>query len=372
MPRDINQRLSALRARRSGTDRMSAVAMDAREELLAKSFVTESYHARAKSKSYTEYALGAMQEVDADSTRISLNTAERVGKQLEAHLGNAGIPVLFELQGSVPLNVHIRGVSDVDLLTLSGDFLTYDPSGPAEYSSVPTPKTSVTVLSTIRAEAEKALRLKYPAATVDTTGSKAVKISGGTLARPVDVVPSHWHDTAAYQRSKQKSDRVVTIFDNKKVTTLDNYPFKHIALVTERDGRVYGSLKKAIRLCKNVRSDADSDIKLSSFDIASLMYHADQPALTLGCFYELSILAETQRFLDSLWRNQAYAKTLRAPDGSRCILDSEDKMTGLLHLSNEMDDLLKQVAKEQNSLLKLQGDPSLGDSREALRALKVV
>ena len=131
MPRDIGQRLSALRARRAGTDRLSAVAMDARQDMLAKSFMKESYQAKAKSKSHTEYALGAMQEVDTAYTRISLDTAERVGNQLEAFLDSRGVKVIFELQGSVPLNVHIRGVSDVDLLTLSGDFWTYDPSGPA-------------------------------------------------------------------------------------------------------------------------------------------------------------------------------------------------------------------------------------------------
>jgi hypothetical protein len=66
-----------------------------------------------------------MQEVSPDYTRISIETAERVGRQLDAALTVTGLSVEFRLQGSVPLNVHIRGVSDVDLLNLDVGFLTY-------------------------------------------------------------------------------------------------------------------------------------------------------------------------------------------------------------------------------------------------------
>jgi hypothetical protein len=372
MPRDINQRLANLRARRSGTDRLSAVAMDGRSGILAKSFVAESYQKRAKNKSFTEYALGSMQEVDPDYTRISIETAQRVGRQLDQALPATGYPVEFRLQGSVPLNIHIRGVSDVDLLTLSKDFYTYDRRGSSaqagQYHGT-TSRTSLGVLSGIRKHVEETLKEKYPAATVDTRGGKAIKISGGSLARPVDVVPSHWHDTISYQTSKQERDRAVTILDKKTWATIDNFPFLHIALVHERDAESVGGLKKAVRLCKNVKSDTDSDIKLPSFDITSLMYHADQSALTIGCVYELAILAEAQRHLDYLYQNIDYARTLKVPDGSRCILDSTEKITALALLSVELDDLLRQVAKEQNFSLSSQSQPSLQASREAVKSL---
>jgi hypothetical protein len=54
------------------------------------------------------------------------------------------------------------------------------------------------------------------------------------------------------------------------------------------DKEVLGGLKKAIRLCKNVRSDAEHAIALPSFDIAALMYHANKPSLTIGYIYELN------------------------------------------------------------------------------------
>lgn len=375
MARDISTRLNALKARRSGTDGLSRVAaLDAKSDILRKSFLSQRYEGRAPGKKHTQYALGAMEQVDAEYTRISLETATRVGRHLERALAEAGMPVHFRLQGSVPLNIHIRGVSDVDLLTLDSDFFTYDVIGLHSQLGLytnPTSKTSVGVLHAIRREAEQTLRNKYPAADIDTGGGKAIKISGGSLARPVDVIPAHWHDTAKYQEGHRDHDRAVTILDKKIMRTLHNFPFLHIALVDARDMETAGSLKKAIRLCKNVRNDADYEIDLPSFDIAAIMYHADRDALWMGGAHELDILAETQRHLDYLYRNQAYAKTLQVPDGSRLIFDSEAKMTALLSLSCEMDDLIRQVAKEQSVRLALQERPLLAESRSAISSVSL-
>jgi hypothetical protein len=311
-----------------------------------------------------------MEAVDADYTRISLETAERVGRQLDAGLAEVGLNALFRLQGSVPLNVHIRGVSDVDLLNISSEYLTYDKSGArsvnCHYTS-PTSRTSFEVLSELRASTEKILKRKFPAAVVDCTGGKAIKLSGGSLQRPVDVVPSHWYDSAAYQASGSEVERGVVILDKNKSSTIENYPFTHIALVTRRDEGASGGLKKAIRLCKNVKSDAEDDgtqIDFPSFDIAATMYHANIVALGANTYYELSVLAECQRFLDYLTLNESEARKLVVPDGTRRVFDSDRKLAGLRKLSLEFDDLAREVAKEQNPLVG--SNPSLSASRQAI------
>jgi hypothetical protein len=215
----------------------------------------------------------------------------------------------------------------------------------------------------------------YPAASVDTSGGKAIKISGGSLARPVDVVPSHWHDTIDYQATGLEHDRGVTILDKNVPTTVKNLPFLHIKKITERCGAVVGSLRKAIRLCKNVKADAESEgqeIRLSSFDIAATMYHANQAALLNGAVYELAILAETQRHLDYLYNQQDYARTLLVPDGSRAIFDSAEKFVGLYRLSIEMDDLLREVAKEQSRQLRISTSPSFEDFRRSITSAYIL
>lgn len=69
--------------------------------------------------------------------------------------------------------------------------------------------------------------------------------------------------------------------------------------------------------------------------------------------------------------DKEYAKSLKTPDGSRCILDTEAKFSALRSLSVEMDDLLRQVGKEQSNLLAQQELPSLNESRAAVGSLYV-
>ncbi|WP_460140491.1 hypothetical protein [Pseudomonas sp. S2_E01] len=373
---DINQRLSRLRARRNGTDRFDHITQDAKDFINNKSRTAEAWERRSKDKPSTTYALGAMQPVDADYTRISLETAERVRNQLSTRLQTIGIPTEYRLQGSVPLDVHIRGVSDVDLLTLRTDFFTFDPAGIVStrggYNL--SSRNSKEVLIELRAHSERQLRLAFPAVNIDSSGGKAIKLTGGSLPRPVDIISSHWFNTTAYQSSNTEHDRAVTIYDKAADITIDNWPFTHIKLVKDLCDTTGGGLRKAIRLCKSVKADIEEDgrkVNLSSFDITACMYHADMQQFRNGVAYELTILAEAQRFLDILWQDKAFARTLRVPDKSRLIFDDEKKFEGLLALSAAMDELLIQVAKENSFLLVLKEKPGHAESRNVLTSIYV-
>ncbi len=373
MARDIERRIRQLNTRRRGADRLTRVSKDAQSEILANSLTEETWQKRAPDQPYTRYALGAMQELGPEYTRISIETAERVGRQLKERLESGGRFVEFRLQGSVPLNVHIRGVSDVDLLNLESYYYSYYRLGPralAGLYSASTSETSVDRLMRLRRECETILIAAYPAADVDISGGKAISISGGSLARPVDVVPSHWVDTIEYQKTLQEIDRGVEILDKNVRETIENTPFLHISRVHARDQmEADGGLKKAIRLCKNVKNDAIEDgkaVDLPSFDIAGVMYHANQSALSMGRIYELAILAETQRFLEALSNRPEFAKTLDVPDGSRKIFDTHQKLTGLKALSSEIDDLAREVAREQSNSLKHYDSLPMEDSRRVI------
>jgi len=375
MPININDRLDRLNSRRKGMDRLGRLTESAQLEIVRKSAHSEAWQRRASTgQPNTRYALGAMQEVDPDYTRISRETAQRVADQLKNGLTARGFQVDSRLQGSVPLNVHIFGVSDVDLLKLDTNFYTYATYGArslaGRYAGTATSATSVGTLLALRREAEAILKAKYPAATVDCTGRKAIKIYGGSLARPVDVVPSHWNDNIEYQASGREIDRGVVILDKSVPTTIGNLPFVHIDKITERCNQTLGGVRKAIRLCKNVKNDAEVErgvtIALSSFDIGAAMYHADLAALRAGSHYELAILAETQRHLDHLTMNETYAKSLRVPDGSRAIFDTAEKLAALRTLSLEMDELAKAVAAEQSRAVIKSLGASTYDARRVL------
>lgn len=369
MARNINDRLTNLSNRRKGTDRLDRIGTESIASIVNDSMLVEKWQKRATTQPFTRYALGAMQAVEKRYTDISIETATRVGKQLQQGLS---MNVDFRLQGSVPLDVHIRGVSDVDLLTLAGSYLTYTQGGALASSGwyIPSNRRPVDVLLELRREAETVLKTAYPKVTVDCSGGKAIAMSGGSLARPVDVVPSHWHDNIDYQKAQQEHERGVTILNKHVPTTIENLPFLHIHRINEADTLTLGGLKKAIRLAKNVKNDAEDDkaaMKLPSFDIAALLSHADKAALRIGFNFELAILAETQRFFDWCWNNQAAARQLRTPDGTRAILNSDDKMDGLRAISAELDNLAGEVAREQSSVIRDLPAPTHQVITDALR-----
>jgi hypothetical protein len=370
----VNARLGRLSARRTGLDRFNVLTVDAQSYVINKSLTPEAWQKLSRTKPNTAFAIGSMQPVDANYTRISLETADRINNQITKRVN---LELEFKVQGSVALNVHIRGVSDVDLLVLTNEFLTYATAGARSnsgYYSNPTALTSVDVLRDLRLRCESALREAFPAATVDSSGSKALKIHGGSLARPVDVVPAHWYDTFNFQNSGIEYDRAVRILDINKNNTINNWPFLHIHLISERCKTTHGGLRKAIRLLKNVKAELEAEnrkIYISSFDIAALMYHADMTRFAIGYIYELSILGEVQRYLDYLYQNKNIAAQLMVPDGSRLIFDSPEKTASLLTLSYAVDQLMIEVAKEQNYLISTKEKPSHLECREAINYLSV-
>ncbi len=130
MASDINSRLAQLRTRRKGPVNLpqetlaKAGALNGRVAL-DEAWAPEDWEKRGNSsQQWTRYVLGAMEAVGAKYTQVSKETADKVANQLKDRLARAGIRAQFELQGSVPLNVHIKGVSDVDLLALTLEYRT--------------------------------------------------------------------------------------------------------------------------------------------------------------------------------------------------------------------------------------------------------
>lgn len=367
MTANFSSRINDLKARRKGTMQLAAMdsMLESTQILVNKSRQQEAWEFRAAGKKATNYALGSMQEVDPVYTRVSKETGERIENQLYKRLEARGINTTYRLQGSVPLNIHIRGVSDVDILAIDEQVLMAEKDGIRYNTYLPATRASLDVLQSLRTSVEECLTEAFPTAKVRKENAKSVKITGGSLARDVDVVPAIWWDTKKYQQSYDETDRGVAIFNNKTISRIYNTPFLHINLIEMRCNQTSGCLRKSIRLLKNIKADAENEgvnINLSSFDIASMMYHCDISNLSRGRFYELAILSETQRWLDWLWMNFESAKQLDVPDGSRKIFDEDAKKNGLLMLSSQVDSLLKEVALEVNSGL---GDgTTLADMRE--------
>ena len=349
MASNYTQKLEKLRQRRAPTANLrksltAGLAFDSAEAR----HTVESYESKGKGDA-TRYALGCMAEVPAEYTEISIRDGQRISDQLTKQTEYS---VLTRLQGSVPLNIHIYTSSDVDLLVLADWFVTVDmPVVPPSTYNFRPDLSPVSELGKLRSFCERYLTSKYPAADVDVSGAKSIAVSGGSLARKVDVVPAHWVDTSDYQRTKNQSFRDVCILNKTDRSTMSNRPFLHMALIEIKDSASDGYAKRAIRLLKCLSRDSDVEIKLSSYDIAGLVYHMSNDLLKVNQYLPLQLLNRIEEYLRYLEANPFYATSLRAPDDTRTLLDSADKVRSLSALRQELTDVIDSVAAEYNTEL---------------------
>lgn len=336
-----SNRLQRLNDRRRGLYTKQGVYL--RQDALTAPILTEKY-AGLQQPEPVKYALGAMQPVDATYTKNTYAEGDRVRKQL---LENVSMRATTEYQGSVPLDVHVRGNSDIDLLLLRTDYVTTEAGLDRHYHyDVYQGKPTVEALRDLRKEATSILTNNFPAAHVDTTGSKCITISGGSLRRVVDVIPSNWHDTLAWKTSGLLEDREVCILDHHAGTTINNRPFKHIEEIKRKCNLYNGSVRKVIRLLKNLSYDATSQPDISSYDIAAIVWHMNSSQLSIGPYMDLMLLGHAQNHLWYILNYQAYRDSLETPDRTRKIFNTPGKVTALRALANELDQLIQDIAKE--------------------------
>ncbi len=346
MATDYSNRIGRVNARRnnSGATRLSEAASFSDDRSLWDA-LTKSYASKTRSRSF-QYALISMQEVDKQYTSISFREAERVAKQIDLGLLKQGTAVTVELQGSLPLNVHLRRVSDVDMLVWPDGFYVFDTNGIAALSYVYSASNAASEITSLRSHCVAAIRTAFPAAKVDDSGGKCITVSEGSLLREIDVVPSVLYRTATYQRTQKDEDRGIQIYDRKAHALITNYPFKVRALINEKDVRTAGGCKKAIRLLKNMKEDSDTTIALSSFNIMSLVYAMPDSTLSHMVYYPGKIVASLQAWFFELANDHAKLKGLDTVDGSRKIIQSSAEVAGVSQMAEELNVLLLRIAQD--------------------------
>ena len=202
----------------------------------------------------------------------------------------------------------------------------------------------------LRNDAIRILGNHFPAATV-TPKDKSICITGGSLLRDIDVVPSVWLDTIAYQYSNHKNDRGVEILDRSKWELVPNSPFKFRYEIDSKDRRVGGNLKKVIRLLKTLMKDSEQENRLSSYDIASMVWNMADNLLLVATYHDLVLLDNARTWLFSLLNDESLRILLNTPDGSRKVFDNDsEKKKGLQSLYSDLDSLCLSIYRELTAL----------------------
>lgn len=326
---DINTRLNNLSSRRY--DR--AIVGNSGIESLSKSLLFENqydFSSLAEKEKWTKYVLDSMAEVPKRSTEISFEEGEKVKTHLKEHLRDYGLSAEFRFQGSVINNTHIKGYSDIDLLVITDKYYTLErPQVP----TVPYNGNPLDDLNELRNVCVKILREAYSVAHIDNSGSKSIKISGGSLRRDIDVVPANWFNSNLFNQFPQQDFyRGVQVYNKKENSRDTNYPFYNKELLNRKDARTNHLYKSIVRLAKNIRCDSDNKLvqEISSYDIQALFYHMND-----SCFYNIQgidVIPVMTKYLEQLLGNPSSYLNLEVPDKTRLISDKVSlNVLGLLY-----------------------------------------
>ncbi|MGL4908857.1 MAG: hypothetical protein ACRC3G_05955 [Bacteroidales bacterium] len=305
-----------------------------------------------------KYIKLSMRGVEPEYTQISKDAGERVKTHLSS-LSN----VTFRYQGSVMTNTHIKGVSDIDLLTICDKFYSWDGIGVRNILNSSTERTrfyssqitklenetklspyignSLSDLMQLRLDSENILSQKYTQ--FDASNGKAIKIKNLSLNRDVDVVTASWHDNVNSIINDKGDYRGIQVYDkNKHKNCPADYPFLSIKRINDRGSDTNDRLKKMIRFLKNIKANSTQNIELSSFDINAICYDIEVAKYAHISYVELVSVLYLQIF--DICTDKKHSDSVVSVDGNEYIFR---------YNSNKLENLKKLLSEVQSILLDL-------------------
>ena len=297
-----------------------------------------------------KYIRMAMMAVDDDYTAKTKQAGEAAKEYLRRELKD----VEFRYQGSVMTDTHIKGTSDIDLLVLCTKFYHTDIAKVRGEINNPTNHTYSELaclksydnrfsryqgkcyedVRQLRLDIERVMSAHYHKC--DISKPKSVKITNQNLHRDVDVVTSCWYDSFYYVvNGEDETDRAISIYN--KDTNTDkgpDYPFLSISRINKRSSATNGRLKRMIRFLKNVCSDSDQTIDLSSFEINAICYDIPKDDYINKDYREL--VGVVWRKMYHLWED-GLASQLKSVVGDEYVFKGKpEKLQALKLLENEV------------------------------------
>lgn len=331
----LDERIRRLRVRK--TDAVQGV--QTRSARLAKSDTQFDSPADA-----LDYITESMFPVDAKYTKSTFDECKRVENQIAEACRAASVGVSFDHQGSVTSDTHIRLYSDIDLLSITPKYVAIQP--PLK-PTIPYQGDALADLRELRTITEKRLSTSFPNAKVDTTGMKAVSISGGSLLRKIDVIFAARLITEAYQTTGDNDFRGLDVLDLDGPKRISNLPFLHNRELRLKDEATGGDLKRLIRFAKSAKYDADSRIDVSSYDLASLCYNLPLESFRLAKGSDFELAREFLNFSEHVRNNAPNQSSLRVPNKTRLLFGEQGINVGALKLFNE--EILEILLQAANS-----------------------
>ncbi len=355
---DYDELLSEMDKRKFGTDRLQRIV---NEEYALKRFDSAAYESFNKARQYqflqvssvVKYIIGAMLPVSEKYTRQIISCRDRVENVLKQMNENTyrSAPLEFKYQGSVSNNTHIRHNSDVDLLTITGNFITLEyPQRPQKpYLSNP-----IDDLKLLRENCVNQIQKVMPSVKVDDNGAKSIALTGGSLVVKVDVVPANWFESNKYAETKNPIYKGIQIYDKKQNKRILNYPFWFNELLKQKDASTGGVFKRAVRLLKSIKADMEridnEKISFSSYGISSLLYSVSNFKYQIG-ESPLTLLKVVNEALSYYAHAGNYGK-LTDPIGEP-LNSNSNTISGIRKLQSDTSQMISDIGEDIDRIIKI-------------------
>jgi hypothetical protein len=315
------------------------------DEEIRKADLSESYGKAILPKNL-EYLIESMRPIGKKYNDVTLQAATNVENHLEQSL-DLRFSRVYRTQGSVMTETNIMLHSDIDLLTIVNGYFYQAPAlHPVLSPYAGEPDDDIINL---RKQATEIMERRYDE--VDKSGKKCISIYNKNLRRKVDIVFSFWYDTKPYVDSKDEYYRGVYLYDFPAKRKELDYPFAHIRSVTQKGTATNDGSRKGIRLLKTLKADSEARIKLSSFELTCVVHAIANEDLFYQNRNELKIAINISVQIEKMLSDAAYRKSIKSPNGTEYPFTSDDCLTGLLNLKEDLDQLIKDCGGELNNYL---------------------
>ncbi|MCH5159312.1 MAG: hypothetical protein J1F66_00495 [Clostridiales bacterium] len=302
--------------------------------------------------SLIRYIVGGMLPVAQNYTQQIIScrkSVENVLKQMNDNIYYSA-PLEFKYQGSVSNNTHIRHNSDVDLLTIIGLYETLEHPQRPQYPYKGVPEND---LAELRNNCVGQIKKVMSSVHVDNSGAKSIALSGGSLIVKVDVVPANWFNSNRYAETNNAIYRGIQIYNKRNNERILNYPFWFNDLLKNKDSFTGGVFKRAIRLLKTIKTDAERElgakINFSSYAISSLLYTIPTNKYWIG-ESPLTLLKVINETLEFYGHEKNFSKLLD-PLGDQ--LSSSESIEGVRQLQSVTSMMLGDIGDDINRVIKI-------------------
>lgn len=308
------------------------------ESVISKSFSSTEIPQNIK------YLAESMRKIDQKYNNRTFDAATRVQKHLQdnfdLHFNRA-----YKTQGSVKTDTNIKVHSDFDLLTVIDRYHFLEPGLPNENSY--TDSSPDDDIQELRNQSIKILKTIYDE--VDTSGAKSISIFNKSLNRKVDIVFCFWYHSKKYLETNDEHYKGIYLYEFPTKTKKRDYPFAHINNVNHKGNTTTDGSRKGVRLLKNLKADAETGIKLNSFQLTSIVHTIENSSLNYTYGNELLIAKAISDELNLMINEPAHRKLVTSPNGTENPFEKEESVPELKKLKIDLDTLIIDSAKEINS-----------------------